>query len=61
MTYKKLLNKIDVIKKYSKKINKILASGQTIHGYGASTKGNVILQYFGINNYHLQFIADRNI
>ena len=61
MTYKKLLSKIDVIKKNTlKKIHKILASGQTIHGYGASTKGNVILQYFGINNYHLQFIADRN-
>ena len=31
-----------------------------IHGYGASTKGNVLLQYFDINQNHIKFIADRN-
>ena len=38
------------------------ADGQnkTIHGYGASTKGNVLLQYFGITNKHIKYIADRN-
>ena len=33
---------------------------KTIHGYGASTKGNVLLQYFGIDNKYLDFIAERN-
>lgn len=33
--------------------------GKTIVGYGASTKGNVILQYTGIGEY-LTAIADRN-
>tara|TARA_Y100001970_G_C14142087_1_gene807733 strand:- start:139 stop:1359 length:1221 start_codon:yes stop_codon:yes gene_type:complete len=47
---KKLMNFIYKIKKTNKKI----------HGYGASTKGNVLLQYFKINNKHLDFIADRN-
>ena len=37
-----------------KKQNKI------IHGYGASTKGNVLLQYFNITNKHIDLIADRN-
>ena len=31
-----------------------------IHGYGASTKGNVILQYFNIDNKQIKFISDRN-
>jgi hypothetical protein len=31
-----------------------------VHGYGASTKGNTLLQYFGITPQHLPVIADRN-
>ena len=31
-----------------------------ILGYGASTKGNVLLQYFKINTNQIKFIADRN-
>lgn len=34
--------------------------GKTVFGYGASTKGNVILQYCGITPEHLTAIADRN-
>ena len=34
--------------------------GLKVYGYGASTKGNVILQYFGIDSSHLVAIADRN-
>ena len=29
-------------------------------GYGASTKGNVLLQYFDIDDRYIDFIADRN-
>ena len=42
---------------YLKKIKK---NNQIIHGYGASTKGNVLLQYFGIDKKFLDFIAERN-
>ncbi len=34
--------------------------GRLVHGYGASTKGNTLLQYFGIDAYLLPAIADRN-
>lgn len=37
-----------------------LASGKIVHGYGASTKGNTLLQYFGITSRLLPVIADRN-
>ena len=36
------------------------SQGKIIYGYGASTKGNVILQYCGITPNHLTAIADRN-
>jgi NDP-4-keto-2,6-dideoxyhexose 3-C-methyltransferase len=36
------------------------ASGKVVHGYGASTKGNTLLQYFGITPDLLPAIADRN-
>ena len=47
-------------KKLLKLINKIIKKKQVIHGYGASTKGNVLLQYFGISNNKIKYIADRN-
>ena len=34
--------------------------GNVIHGYGASTKGNTLLQYFKVSNDLISFIADRN-
>jgi len=46
--------KLNILIKKLKKGNKI------IHGYGASTKGNVLLQYFDITNKHIDYIADRN-
>ena len=41
-------------------LDKIVKSGQTIVGYGASTKGNTYLQYWGIGPELVQYIADRN-
>lgn len=32
--------------------------GKTIYGYGASTKGNTLLQYFGLTRHHITAIAD---
>ena len=47
-------------KKLVKLLNKIVKKKEIIHGYGASTKGNVLLQYFKISNKKIRYIADRN-
>jgi NDP-4-keto-2,6-dideoxyhexose 3-C-methyltransferase len=36
------------------------AKGKTIYGYGASTKGNTLLQYFGLGPELITAIAERN-
>jgi hypothetical protein len=39
---------------------RIVEEGKTIHVYGASTKGNTILQYAGIDHTLVPYAADRN-
>lgn len=41
-------------------LKKLKKDGKTIHIYGASTKGNTILQWCGIDNTVIDFAADRN-
>lgn len=41
-------------------IDSIIGDGKTIFGYGASTKGNVLLQFCGLTAKHLPCIADVN-
>lgn len=36
------------------------AAGKRIHVYGASTKGNTILQFAGLDARHIEYAADRN-
>ncbi len=61
-TYINFYEKINSIKnKINKLLLKIKKNNQSIHGYGASTKGNVLLQYFSISKNLIPFIADRNI
>ena len=43
-----------------KLIRKIKKRNQTIHAYGASTKGNVLLQYFNITKSDIDFVSERN-
>ncbi len=38
----------------------IRSKGETVHIYGASTKGNVLLQWYGINRVMVDCAADRN-
>ncbi len=52
-----ILNEKDKLKKM---IKKIINKKFIIHGYGASTKGNVLLQFYEINNKDINYIADRN-
>jgi hypothetical protein len=39
---------------------RIHADSGRVHVYGASTKGNVLLQWYGIDSYKIPFAADRN-
>jgi hypothetical protein len=41
-------------------LGELHAAGKVVHGYGASTKGNTLLQYLGITSEILPVIADRN-
>ena len=60
-TYLKFIKKINNIgANLKRKINEIKKNGQSIHGYGASTKGNVLLQYYGLDNNSIDYIAERN-
>lgn len=43
-----------------KLIDSLVADGKKILGYGASTKGNVLLQFCGITEKHIQAIAEVN-
>lgn len=47
-------------KKFRALIRKLNKSGQKVFGYGASTKGNVILQYCGLGKQDIPFIAEVN-
>jgi len=41
-------------------IEALVADGKKIIGYGASTKGNVLLQFCGLTSEHIPFIAEVN-
>ncbi len=41
-------------------INALVADGKKVFGYGASTKGNVLLQYCGFTEKQIPFIAEVN-
>ena len=59
------LNFYENVKKHKKLlrdlINNLKDMKKKVIGYGASTKGNVILQYCNINKNDLKFIADVNL
>ena len=41
-------------------INQEIKQGKRIWGYGASTKGNTLLQWYGLNNKHIEAIAEKS-
>ena len=60
-TYKNFKKKIDNLKiKINLVIKKVNEKGKIVHGYAASTKGNVLLQYLKLNDSKIKFISDRN-
>lgn len=61
-TWKKFYDRINDLKdKTVSFIKEKKAEGKTIWGYGASTKGNTLLQYFGLDNTLIDGIAERSI
>ena len=60
-TFKKFFFQINKQKKYLKDLLENLADmKKKVYGYGASTKGNVILQFSGINEQLLPLIGEVN-
>lgn len=60
-TYKKFQKSIDELKnKTNSYIDKFLNKKETILALGASTKGNILLQHFGIGKEKIPFISERN-
>ncbi len=61
ITYKKFVTDIKIQKKKLMNfLKKERQKGKKIHCYGASTKGNVLLQYYNIKNDLIDFVAERN-
>lgn len=46
--------------KLNEYIKKLLKQNKKIYLYGASTRGNTLLQYFNLNNKHILFAVERN-
>jgi len=60
-TYTSWFNKIETLKRQTVDFIKAEKSrGKTIWGYGASTKGNTLLQWYGLDNTLIDAIAERN-
>lgn len=63
-TYKPYTEFQSRIEQLKDELNRLLfnirAQGERIHIYGASTKGNVLLQWYGVNRVVVDCAADRN-
>lgn len=60
-TYSEFQKEIDILKnKTNSYIDEVLKEGKIVLGLGASTKGNILLQHFGIGKDKVQFISERN-
>lgn len=55
--YKRILNLKDTTVSFIKRAK---AEGKTVYGYGASTKGNTLLQFFGLDHTVIDAIAERS-
>ncbi len=50
----------DIKRRFLEYVNKEKSEGRSIHVYGASTKGNTLLQYFGLDSSIITAAAERN-
>jgi hypothetical protein len=59
--YEQFARNVERVRRKLKELcESIVAEGKTIHVYGASTKGNTILQYVGLDRRLIPYAADRN-
>lgn len=59
--FAEFVSRVENLKKeFLKLLAKIKDEGKTILALGASTKGNVLLQYYGINSKNIEFIGEVN-
>lgn len=60
-TYSEFYSRINELKNETVEfIKKVKKEGKTIWGYGASTKGNTLLQWYGLDNTLIDAIADKS-
>lgn len=60
-TIESFYKRINKLKADTKKLlDKIAKNNHKVIGYGASTKGNVLLQYYNLGKKDMKYIADRN-
>lgn len=60
-TYRDYFGKIqDLARRVNAYVDQQIARGGKVFGLGASTKGNVLLQFFGISKAKMPFISERN-
>jgi hypothetical protein len=58
--YRDYMARLDDIRKETRALLEDLrARGKRVLGYGASTKGNTLLQYYGLTTDHIEAIAER--
>jgi NDP-4-keto-2,6-dideoxyhexose 3-C-methyltransferase len=61
-TYRSFMRRVDRLKMQIRRyLEETVAAGQLVIGLGASTKGNVLLQYFGIERALLPYISERGV
>ncbi|NQV79165.1 MAG: class I SAM-dependent methyltransferase [Alphaproteobacteria bacterium] len=60
-TYRNFVDRANRVREQlSSSLHSLVEQGKTIHVYGASTKGNVLLQYCGIDNTLVAAASERN-
>lgn len=59
--WKNFSRRLDELKnKVLQFVDNAMMNGKTVYGYGASTKGNTLLQHFGLDNKKIKAIAERS-
>jgi SAM-dependent methyltransferase len=59
--YRTFQSRIDALRDaITQMMEEIRLRGETVHVYGASTKGNVLLQWYNIDNFKIEYASDRN-
>lgn len=59
--FEEFCDRVELLKnELIEKLNLINQSGKTVYGLGASTKGNVLLQYYNLDSSHIKAIGEVN-